>query len=60
MMLQRPLAPELVKCILAMHNDSSVRKELVGILDQIQRMAGGLEGSKLDQKGNAIEENIKF
>jgi chromosome segregation ATPase len=60
MMLQRPLDPELVKCILALHEGSSVRRELVGMLDQIQRMAGGAEGPRLDQRGKAIEENIEL
>lgn len=57
MMLHRPLDLELVKCILAMHEGSEVRREMVGILNQIQRMASQAD-SKLDQKGRAIEENI--
>jgi hypothetical protein len=60
MMLQRPLDTELVKCILAMHEGSSVRRELVGILDQIQRMAVGGEGPAIEQRGRSIEENIKL
>ncbi len=60
MMLQRPLDTELVKCILAMHEDSSVRTELVGMLEQIQRMAGGYKGSGIDQRGKSIEENIEL
>lgn len=58
MMLQRPLDPELVKCILAMHEGSAVRRELVGILDQIQRIASEGESPGAGQKGRAIEENI--
>lgn len=57
MMLQRPLDLELVKCIMAMHEGSSVRRELVGILDQIQMIASKA-GPRMDQKGRAIEENI--
>jgi len=60
MMLQRPLDTELVKCILAMHEGSSVRNDLVGMLEQIQRMAGGGEGPRIEQRGKAIEENIKL
>lgn len=58
MMLQKPLDPELAKCILAMHEGSSVRRELVGILDQIQRIASEGEAPRVGQKGRAIEENI--
>lgn len=53
MMLQRPLDTELVKCILAMHEGSAVKKEMVGMLEQIQRMAiGAQEEPRIDQKGN--------
>jgi hypothetical protein len=37
-----------------------VRRELVGILDQIQRMAVGGEGPAIEQRGRSIEENIKL
>ena len=48
-MLQKPIDLELVKCILALGHDSPVRKEVVGILEQIQRRAlsgpgAGIEG----------------
>lgn len=58
MMLQRPLDTELVKCILAMHEGSAVRGELLGILDQIQRIASKGEAPRVNQKGRSIEENI--
>jgi len=41
LMLQKPIDLELVKCILALDANSPVRKEVVGILDQIQRRAIG-------------------
>ena len=41
LMLQKPIDLELVKCILALDQDSPVRKEVVGILEQIQRRAIG-------------------
>lgn len=39
LMLQKPIDLELVKCILALEPESPVRKEVVGILEQIQRRA---------------------
>lgn len=39
LMLQKPIDLELVKCILALDAESPVRKEVVGILEQIQRRA---------------------
>lgn len=36
-LLQKPLDLELVKCILALDKDSSTRKEMIGILEQIQK-----------------------
>lgn len=52
LMLQRPIELELVKSILAMGEGSSTRRELVGILEQIQRRAI-MEGetSRIDHKG---------
>lgn len=39
LLLQKPLDLELVKSILALGNDSPVRKEMVGILQQVQQKA---------------------
>jgi hypothetical protein len=39
LLLQKPLDLELVKCILAMDAESSTRKEMIGILEQIQKQA---------------------
>ena len=52
LMFQRPLDLELVKSILALDAGSSTRKELLGIIEQIQRQAIG-EGQRrgIDQKG---------
>jgi uncharacterized protein YihD (DUF1040 family) len=48
-MLQRPLDLELVKCILALDKDSSTRKEMVGMLEQIQQRAlGAPEVSRIE------------
>lgn len=35
-MLQKPIDLELVKCILSLNEDSPVRREVVGILEQVQ------------------------
>lgn len=39
LLLQKPLDLELIKCILAMDKDAPVRKETIGILEQIQKQA---------------------
>lgn len=39
LLLQKPLDLELVKCILAMDAESTTRKEMIGILEQIQNRA---------------------
>lgn len=39
LMLGKPIDMELVKCILALDPETPVRKEVVGILEQIQRRA---------------------
>jgi hypothetical protein len=39
LLLQKPLDLDLVKCILALNPDSKTRKEMIGILDQIQKRA---------------------
>jgi hypothetical protein len=39
LLLQKPLDLELVKCILALDPSSSTRKEMIGILEQIQNQA---------------------
>lgn len=39
LLLQKPLDLELVKCILAMDSESATRKEMIGILEQIQNRA---------------------
>lgn len=45
LMLQKPIDLELVKCILAMDQDAPVRREVVGILEQIQRRAIGQQAT---------------
>lgn len=39
LLLQKPLDLDLVKCILALNPESTTRKEMIGILDQIQKKA---------------------
>ena len=39
LLLQKPLDLELVKCILALDSESATRKEMIGILEQIQNQA---------------------
>ena len=39
LLLQKPLDLDLVKCILAMDPESATRKEMIGILEQIQNRA---------------------
>lgn len=52
LMFQRPLDLELIKSILALGDRSSTRKELVGIIEQIQRQAiGSGDTQRIDQKG---------
>lgn len=52
LMLQRPIELELVKSILALGEKSSTRRELVGILEQIQRRAiAEGEPSRIDHRG---------
>lgn len=60
MMLQRPLDVELVKCILALDDGSSTRKEVVGMLEQIRMRA--IRGSRdgIEHRGRTIEENIEL
>lgn len=62
LMLQRPLDLELVKCILALHEGSPTRRDMVGMLEQIQRQAIGREDktTMIDQKEKEVEENIKL
>lgn len=60
MMLQRPLDLELVKCILALDDSSSTRRDLVGMLEQIRARAIEESKSRIDHKEKSIEENIKF
>lgn len=49
LLLQKPLDLELVKCILALDPNSSTRKEMIGILEQIQNKA------ILEQKKSKLE-----
>lgn len=39
LLLQKPLDLEFVKCVLAMHSEAPTRKEMIGILEQIQNRA---------------------
>jgi hypothetical protein len=51
MMFQKPLDLELIKSILALDDRSSTRKELVGMIEQIQRQAiSASESRRLDNK----------
>lgn len=61
LMFGKPLDLELVKCILALDDGSSTRRELVGMIEQIQRCALGLgdaTSKSLEQKEKSIEENL--
>jgi hypothetical protein len=58
MMLQRPLDVELVKCILALDEGSTTRKDLVGMLEQIRMRALEESKGRIGHGGRAIEENI--
>lgn len=60
MMLQKPLDVELVKCILALDDSSSTRKDIIGMLEQIRIRAMQESKNHIDHKEKAIEENIKF
>lgn len=52
MMFQRPLDLELVKSILALGEGSSTKRELVGMIEQIQRQAlTARDAGRIDQKG---------
>ena len=51
-LLQKPLDLELVKCILAMDKDAPIRKEMIGLLEQIQNKALLIEKqNNLENKG---------
>lgn len=50
LLLQKPLDLELVKCILAMDNESATRKEMIGILEQIQNQAIAVKRSGIENK----------
>ena len=49
-MLFRSLDLELVKCILALDNGSSTKKEMIGILEQIQNQALAVKRSGIENK----------
>jgi len=54
LMFQKPLDLELIKSILALDDKSSTRRELVGMIEQIQRMAiSAREPEAIGQKGAA-------
>lgn len=50
LLLQKPLDLELVKCILALDNGSSTKKEMIGILEQIQNQALTVKRSGIENK----------
>ena len=50
LLLQKPLDLELVKCILALDNESSTKKEMIGILEQIQNQALAVKRSGIENK----------
>jgi len=51
-LLQKPLDLELVKCILALDSESTTRKEMIGILEQIQNQAiAAKEQSRIENRG---------
>jgi hypothetical protein len=52
LLLQKPLDLELVKCILALDNGSSAKKEMIGILEQIQNQALAAKRSAIENKEN--------
>lgn len=50
-LLQKPLDTELVKCILALDPESTTRKEMISILEQVQARA------MITQRQNALQTN---
>lgn len=52
LLLQKPLDLELVKCILALDPESSTRKEMIGILEQIQTQALIAKQSRIEERQN--------
>lgn len=52
LLLQKPLDLELVKCILALDPESSTRKEMIGILEQIQTQALAVKQSRIEERQN--------
>lgn len=50
LMLQKPIDLELVRCILALNPESPVRREVVGILEQVQRRA--ISRQSLDEESD--------
>lgn len=49
-LLQKPLDLELVKCILALEPSSKTRKEMVGILEQIQKQVFLAQNNQIENK----------
>jgi hypothetical protein len=49
-LLQKPLDLELVKCILALEPSSTTRKEMVGILEQIQKQVFLVQNNQIENK----------
>jgi hypothetical protein len=50
-LLQKPLDLELVKCILALDEQSSTRREMIGILEQIQNQTiAARNHSRIEEK----------
>jgi len=59
MLMGKPLDLELVKCVLAMDDNSSIKRDVVGILEQLQRHAiAGPSPSAGGQKEQKLEKNI--
>jgi hypothetical protein len=52
LLLQKPLDLDLVKCILSLNPESPTRKEMIGILDQIQRRALMTKETLIENKEN--------
>jgi hypothetical protein len=59
MLLQRPLDLELIKCVLALDDKSSIKRDVVGMLGQLQNRAlSGSDFDDSDKKELKIEKNI--
>lgn len=63
LLLQKPLDLDLVKCILSLDQNSSTKKEMIGILEQVQKNAMTLKAQKMiaerEMMENAMKKEVK-